>query len=62
MKVGSRVKYILVPRYTGTIVEVEQYGNAPLYVVEWDDLCPMTGRRGCTSTTSSELEVINESR
>ena len=62
MKLGDRVKYKLVSGHTGTIVEVEQYGNTSLYVVEWDDLCPMTGRRGCTSTVSSELKVINESR
>ena len=62
MKVGNRVKYKLFSGHTGTIVEVEQYGNTPLYIVEWDDLCPMTGRRGRTSTASSELKVINESR
>lgn len=62
MKLGDRVKYKLVSGYTGTIVEVEQHSNTPLYIVEWDDLCPMTGRRGCTSTVSSELRAISESR
>ena len=58
MEIGSRVKYKMFSDYTGTIVKVEQYGNTPLYVVEWDDLCPMTGRKGRTSTVENELKVV----
>ncbi len=59
MKSGNRVKYRLGPGYTGTIIGVEQYGNTPIYIVDWDDRCPMTGYRKPTSTVASELEVIN---
>jgi len=58
MEIGNRVKYKMFSGYTGTIVEIEQYGSTPLYVIEWDDLCPMTGRKGRTSTVENELKVI----
>tara|TARA_Y100001970_G_scaffold117246_2_gene145856 strand:+ start:145 stop:333 length:189 start_codon:yes stop_codon:yes gene_type:complete len=60
MKVGNRVTYSMYPGYDGTIIRVEQYGNTPLYVVDWDDKCPMTGHKKPTSTTASELRIIND--
>ena len=62
MKAGNRVKYKSNPACLGTIIGVEQYGNTPIYIVDWDDKCPMTGYRKSTSTVASELELINESR
>ena len=62
MKVGNRVAYKLFAGHTGTIVETVQYGNTQLYVVEWDGLCPLTGRRGRSEVMTGELECINESR
>ena len=58
MKVGDRVTYKMLRGYTGTVVSTEQDGNTQVYVVEWDDLCPMTGRKGHSSTLKSELSLI----
>tara|TARA_R100000664_G_scaffold34166_1_gene54573 strand:+ start:8650 stop:8838 length:189 start_codon:yes stop_codon:yes gene_type:complete len=60
MKIGDRVLYRLFSGHTGTIVDIEQHGNTPMYVVQWDELCPMTGQRKPTSTVSGELEVLSE--
>ena len=63
MKVGDLVAFRTDLSITGTIVDIEQYGNTPAYFVKWDDSCPLTGRRGKTSVLSSELIVVkNESR
>jgi hypothetical protein len=58
MKQGDRVIYKLFTGYVGTIIGIEQCGNTHLYIVEWDDLCSMTGRKGYTSTVPSELKVV----
>ena len=58
MKAGDSVRSTVFPNHTGVIIEIEQYGNTPLYVVKWDDKCPMTGRKGCSSTVPSEIEVV----
>ena len=58
MEIGNRVEYKMLTGFTGTVVATEQSGNTRLFIVEWDDLCPMTGRRGTSETVEAELKAI----
>ena len=59
MKVGTKVAFKEDKQKTGTIIAVEQYGNTPTYVVEWENGCPLTGRKAPSAVLITEIKEVN---
>ena len=59
MKVGNSIVY-KADGSTGIIIAVEQYGNTPTYVINWDDKCPMTGLKRPTPVLITEVRKLRE--